>query len=90
MADNLPPSSADVTEFESLNLPEPSGPHRPVMGLLYLIRIEKKRIISQNKTYIFFHRLWLPLHNTKDKREIDEFPFGWEKIQEKKEKTVYR
>jgi hypothetical protein len=35
-ADNLPPSSADVTESGSLNLPEPSGPHRPVMGLLYL------------------------------------------------------
>jgi hypothetical protein len=36
MADNLPPSSADVTESGSLNLPEPSGPHRHVMGLLYL------------------------------------------------------
>jgi hypothetical protein len=36
MADNLPPSSADVTESGSLNLPETSGPHRPVMGLLYL------------------------------------------------------
>jgi hypothetical protein len=34
--DNLPLSSADVTETGSLNLPEPSGPHRPVMGLLYL------------------------------------------------------
>jgi hypothetical protein len=37
MADNLPPSSADVTESGSLNLPEPSGPHRPVMGLLYFL-----------------------------------------------------
>jgi hypothetical protein len=37
MADNLPPSSADVTESGSLNLPESSGPHRPVMGLLYLL-----------------------------------------------------
>jgi hypothetical protein len=36
MDDNLSPSSADVTESGSLNLPEPSGPHRPVMGLLYL------------------------------------------------------
>jgi hypothetical protein len=36
MADNLPPSSADVTESGSLNLPQPSGPHGPVMGLLYL------------------------------------------------------
>jgi hypothetical protein len=36
MADNLPPSSADVMESGSLNLPEPSGPHWPVMGLLYL------------------------------------------------------
>jgi hypothetical protein len=35
-AENLPPSSADVTESGSLNLPEPSGPHRPVMGMLYM------------------------------------------------------
>jgi hypothetical protein len=35
MADNQPLSSADVTESGTLNLPEPSGPHRPVMGLLY-------------------------------------------------------
>jgi hypothetical protein len=35
MVDNLPPSSADVTEYGSLNLSETSGPHRPVMGLLY-------------------------------------------------------
>jgi hypothetical protein len=35
MADNLPPSSADVMKSGSLNLPELSGPHRPVMGLLY-------------------------------------------------------
>jgi hypothetical protein len=34
MADNLPPSSADVTESGSLNLPESSEPRRPVMGLL--------------------------------------------------------
>jgi hypothetical protein len=34
--DILPPSSADVTESGSLNLPEPSGPHRPVMGLVYI------------------------------------------------------
>jgi hypothetical protein len=33
-ADNLPPSSADVTESGSLNLPDPSGSHRPVMGML--------------------------------------------------------
>jgi hypothetical protein len=39
MADNLPLSGADVTESGSLNLPEPSGPHRPVMGLLYLFLI---------------------------------------------------
>jgi hypothetical protein len=35
-ADSLPPSSADVTESGSFNLPEPSGPHTPVMGMLYL------------------------------------------------------
>jgi hypothetical protein len=37
MADNLPPSSADVIESGSLNFPEPSGPHRPVKGLFYII-----------------------------------------------------
>jgi hypothetical protein len=37
MAD-IPPSSADVTESGNLNLPEPSGPHRPLMGMLYLTR----------------------------------------------------
>jgi hypothetical protein len=37
MADNLPPSNADVTESGSFNLPEPSGPHRPVMGILLSI-----------------------------------------------------
>jgi hypothetical protein len=36
MADNLPPSSADITESGSLNLPELSEPHRPVMGMFYL------------------------------------------------------
>jgi hypothetical protein len=36
MADNIPPSSADVTESGSLKLPEPSGTHSAVMGLLYL------------------------------------------------------
>jgi hypothetical protein len=36
MTDNLPLSSVDVTECGNLNLPEPSGPHRAVMGLLYL------------------------------------------------------
>jgi hypothetical protein len=37
MADNLPPSSAAVTESGSLNFPETSGAHRPVIGLLYMI-----------------------------------------------------
>jgi hypothetical protein len=37
MAENLPPSSADVTEPGSLNFPEPSGPHRPVIGLFYFL-----------------------------------------------------
>jgi hypothetical protein len=35
-AENLPPSSVDVTDSGSLNLPEHSGPHRPVMGMIYL------------------------------------------------------
>jgi hypothetical protein len=36
MADNLLTSCADVTESGSLNLPEPYGPHRAVMGMLSL------------------------------------------------------
>jgi hypothetical protein len=39
MADNLPPSSVDVTKSGSLNLPEPSGPHRPSMGLFYFTQL---------------------------------------------------
>jgi hypothetical protein len=35
-ADNQPPSSADVMESGCLNLPEPSEPYRPVMGMLLL------------------------------------------------------
>jgi hypothetical protein len=35
MADNLPPSSADVKESDTLKLPEHSGPHRPVIGMFY-------------------------------------------------------
>jgi hypothetical protein len=46
MADNLPPSSADVTESGSLNLPEPSGPHRPVMGLLYIFTGQSKKNLT--------------------------------------------
>jgi hypothetical protein len=65
MADNLPPSSADVTESGNLNLPEPSGTHRPVMELLYftvchIIRnstckqmaIEHSNFVYQNN-YVF-------------------------------------
>jgi hypothetical protein len=47
-AENLPLSSADVTEFGSLNLPELSGPHRPVMGLLYLIVVLEDRCSKYN------------------------------------------
>jgi hypothetical protein len=36
MANNLPPSIADVMESASLNLPEHSGSHRHVMGLIYM------------------------------------------------------
>jgi hypothetical protein len=35
---NLPLPSADVTEPGSLNLPEPSGPHKHVMGMLNFYR----------------------------------------------------
>jgi hypothetical protein len=62
MADNLPLSSADVTESGSLNLPEPSGPHRPVMRMLYLfyyrelvidnVRKEKCKLNIYNVYYI--------------------------------------
>jgi hypothetical protein len=47
-AENLPLSSADVTESGSLNLPEPSGPHMPVMGLLYLIVLLEDRCSKYN------------------------------------------
>jgi hypothetical protein len=37
LADNVPPSSADVMESGSLNLSEPSGPHRPVKMKHYFL-----------------------------------------------------
>jgi hypothetical protein len=36
--DNLPPSSANITQSGSLNLPEPSGSHRHVMRMLFCVR----------------------------------------------------
>jgi hypothetical protein len=45
-------------ESGSLNLPEPSGPHRPVMGLLYLLHI-----FTIHKTILFSIALsidWTP------------------------------
>jgi hypothetical protein len=63
MADNLPPSSADVTESGSLNLPEPSGPHRPVMEtlpLLYLLPEQHQYGDTANLSlqFIFFPQLY--------------------------------
>jgi hypothetical protein len=47
MAGNLPPSSADVTESGNLNLPEPSGPYRAVMGLPFpLYRVFQKELYN--------------------------------------------
>jgi hypothetical protein len=46
MADNLPPSSADVTESGILNLPESSGPRRAVMGMFYLYFVMKTNQIT--------------------------------------------
>ena len=34
----LPPSCAECLEIWSLNRPEPSGPHRPVIGIALLAR----------------------------------------------------
>jgi hypothetical protein len=45
-AGNLPLSSADVMESGSLNLPEPSGAHRPVMGLFYLFYTMLEAVIA--------------------------------------------
>jgi hypothetical protein len=48
--------SANVMESGSLNLPEPSGPHRPVMGLLYLyLGIPKQHTFCcKSDMFIFF------------------------------------
>jgi hypothetical protein len=63
--DNLPPSSADVTESRSPNLPEPSGLQRPVMGILkkngdIIIIINERFIAPINiKIYMIVTRLFL-------------------------------
>jgi hypothetical protein len=57
MVDNLLYSGADVTESGSLNLPEPSGSHRSVMGFyLYLfisnlIQTEQNMHFAQDSKY---------------------------------------
>jgi hypothetical protein len=56
MADNLPLSSADVTESGSLYLPEPSGPHRPVMGLVYLLLVTNPFVTATFSLYVGFKR----------------------------------
>jgi hypothetical protein len=55
MIANLLPSSVDVTESGSLNLPEPSGPHRPVMGVLYLFLITRTAGLKTENSVFFPH-----------------------------------
>jgi hypothetical protein len=47
MAENLPLSSVDVMESGGLNLPEPPGPHRLVMGMIYPIYICMVLVIEE-------------------------------------------
>jgi hypothetical protein len=51
-ADNLPHSRVDVTESGSLKFPETPGPHRPVIGLLYLFYLYIYTVYIQ---YIYTH-----------------------------------
>jgi hypothetical protein len=44
MVENLPSSSADVMESGSLNLPEPSGAQRPVMGIHFYLPTKERSI----------------------------------------------
>jgi hypothetical protein len=71
-ADNLPHSSADVTECGSLNLPEPSGPHRPVMGLLYftLSLLLKFQIPGTYKLCFVFLSLRTPVQSAESFRSL--------------------
>jgi hypothetical protein len=46
-ADNLPPSSADVTESGSLNLPEPCGSDRPVTGMFFFSILFHEIIVAE-------------------------------------------
>jgi hypothetical protein len=46
MADNLPPSSTNVTESVSINLPKPSGPHRSVMGMFCLFLLAVWQMVT--------------------------------------------
>ena len=45
-ADNLSPSSAVVTKSGNLNFLEPSGPVRPVMGMIYLYSWSNRTLTS--------------------------------------------
>jgi hypothetical protein len=51
-ADNLPPSCADVKKSGGLNLLEPCGLFRPVMGQLYLLPFIHYTALSyRNQSY---------------------------------------
>jgi hypothetical protein len=82
MADNLPPSSADVMESGSLNLPESSGPYSPVMGLIYLYLLVYVLSVIMIRVYDILYRNMLAseqklaysllcfIHQTKDRSLI--------------------
>jgi hypothetical protein len=67
MVDNLPPSSADVTESGSLNLPETSGPHRPIMGLFYLFYVLQTLVSKLKCKMTIWKNFWnkrVPLYRS--------------------------
>jgi hypothetical protein len=63
MADNVPPSSADVTKSGSLNVPQPSGPHRPVMGFPFTFR-DMKETRSHINTVLGTPNVWNAFNST--------------------------
>ena len=52
-ADNLPPYCAVVKKSRSLNFLDPSGPARPVTGVLYLYLFDTNLIAIMSVHFIF-------------------------------------
>ena len=58
----LPPSCAECLVIWSLNRPEPSGPHRPVIGVAFLLKNSKLQNCYILTTFLYWALYLIILH----------------------------